>query len=52
MNQKKAKLIRKIANKLNLPYQQVKRNYKNLSNQQRDEMTKELRQLKAEALIK
>lgn len=45
MNQKKAKLLKKLAKSLGLPRKVVRRNYKALNSPQRDEIARELKRI-------
>lgn len=45
MNQKKSRLLKKLANSLGLPRKVVRRNYKRLNSPQRDEIARELKRI-------
>ena len=45
MNQKKSKLLKKLAKSLGLPRKLVRRNYKALNSPQRDEIARELKRI-------
>ena len=45
MNQKKAKMLKKLAVNLGLPYEVVKKNYQGLNSVQRNELAAELKRI-------
>lgn len=50
MNQKKSKLLKKLALNLGLPYEVVKKRYQGFNSAQRDEMAQELKRIQKASL--
>lgn len=50
MNQKKARLLKKLARSLGLPYKVIKKRYQSFNSMQRDEMAQELKRIQKASL--